>query len=413
MRLGNVNIRTGPSTSYEIITTVTSRDKITRLKKGINNGERWDKVELENGIIGYIFQNYVDEIEQLPDIEDDFVESDEEINISFSDKIIVEGREISGINYNENTVKYVKDNIITDLDIEIVNDKNQILKEDDKVGTDSKILVKRNDEILRKYSIIIYGDSNGDGKINSIDLLVLQRHILEIQKLDEIYQKACNIRKNGGKPTSVDLLLIQRHILGLQQIEQGVQLFNIEENNVKASNTNLETLAIENVLLYPVFDNNITNYDAEVSKDVEKLNILAIPENENAKTEMIGNNNLKEGKNLIKVIITAQDGITKKEININVYKRNSKEEDNYLEKQRQNKQKLENTYETQKVVAQNTQSNRIDKQESKEKRNTLIIICIFIIFIITGIIIGIKISKTNRKALRFAVKFSFLPLAFR
>ena len=403
MRLGNVNIRTGPSTSYEIITTVTSRDKITRLKKGINNGERWDKVELENGIIGYIFQNYVDEIEQLPDIEDDFVESDEEINISFSDKIIVEEREISGINYNENTVKYVKDNIITDLDIEIVNDKNQILKEDDKVGTNSKILVKRNDEILRKYSIIIYGDSNGDGKINSIDLLVLQRHILEIQKLDEIYQKACNIRKNGGKPTSVDLLLIQRHILGLQQIEQGVQLFNIEENNVEASNTNLETLAIENVLLYPVFDNNITNYDAEVSKDVEKLNILAIPENENAKTEIIGNNNLKEGKNLIKVIITAQDGITKKEININVYKRNSKEEDNYLEKQRQNKQKLENTYETQKVVAQNTQSNRIDKQESKEKRNTLIIICIFIIFIITGIIIGIKISKTNRKALRFAV----------
>lgn len=403
MRLGNVNIRTGPSTSYEIITTVTSRDKITRLKKGINNGERWDKVELENGIIGYIFQNYVDEIEQLPDIEDDFVESDEEINISFSDKIIVEEREISGINYNENTVKYVKDNIITDLDIEIVNDKNQILKEDDKVGTNSKILVKRNDEILRKYSIIIYGDSNGDGKINSIDLLVLQRHILEIQKLDEIYQKACNIRKNGGKPTSVDLLLIQRHILGLQQIEQGVQLFNIEENNVEASNTNLETLAIENVLLYPVFDNNITNYDAEVSKDVEKLNILAIPENENAKTEIIGNNNLKEGKNLIKVIITAQDGITKKEININVYKRNSKEEDNYLEKQRQNKQKLENTYETQKVVAQNTQSNIIDKQESKEKRNTLIIICIFIIFIITGIIIGIKISKTNRKALRFAV----------
>ena len=403
MRLGNVNIRTGPSTSYEIITTVTSRDKITRLKKGINNGERWDKVELENGIIGYIFQNYVDEIEQLPDIEDEFVESDEEINISFSDKIIVEEREISGINYNENTVKYVKDNIITDLDIEIVNDKNQILKEDDKVGTNSKILVKRNDEILRKYSIIIYGDSNGDGKINSIDLLVLQRHILEIQKLDEIYQKACNIRKNGGKPTSVDLLLIQRHILGLQQIEQGVQLFNIEENNVKASNTNLETLAIENVLLYPVFDNNITNYDAEVSKDVEKLNILAIPENENAKTEIIGNNNLKEGKNLIKVIITAQDGITKKEFNINVHKRNSKEEGDFLEKQKENKQKLEKTYEAQKVVAQNTQSNRIDKQESKEKRNTLIIICIFIIFIITGIIIGIKISKTNRKALRFAV----------
>ena len=396
MHLGNVNIRTGPSTSYEIITTVTNKDKLIRLKKGINNGESWDKVELENGVIGYIFQKYVDEVEQLPDIEDDFVESDEEININFGNNIIVEGREISGINYNENTVKHIKDSISTDLEIEIVNDKNEILKDDDKVGTNTKILVKRNNEILRKYSIIIYGDSNGDGKINSVDLLVLQRHILEIQKLDTIYQKACNIRKNGGKPTSVDLLLIQRHILGLQQIEQAVKLYNIEDDNIdniEISNTNLETLAIENVLLYPNFDNNIINYEVEISKDIEKLNILAIPENENAKSEIIGNNRLKEGNNNIKIIITAQDGITKKEFNINVHKRNSKEEGDFLEKQKENKQKLEKTYEAQKVVAQNTQYNKSNKQERKEKRTTLIIICIFILFIITGIIVGIKINK--------------------
>ncbi len=396
MHLGNVNIRTGPSTSYEIITTVTNKDKLIRLKKGINNGESWDKVELENGVIGYIFQKYVDEVEQLPDIEDDFVESDEEININFGNNIIVEGREISGINYNENTVKHIKDSISTDLKIEIVNDKNEILKDDDKVGTNTKILVKRNNEILRKYSIIIYGDSNGDGKINSVDLLVLQRHILEIQKLDTIYQKACNIRKNGGKPTSVDLLLIQRHILGLQQIEQAVKLYNIEDDNIdniEISNTNLETLAIENVLLYPNFDNNIINYEVEISKDIEKLNILAIPENENAKSEIIGNNRLKEGNNNIKIIITAQDGITKKEFNINVHKRNSKEEGDFLEKQKENKQKLEKTYEAQKVVAQNTQYNKSNKQERKEKRTTLIIICIFILFIITGIIVGIKINK--------------------
>ena len=396
MRLGNVNIRTGPSTSYEIITTVTNKDKLIRLKKGINNGESWDKVELENGVIGYIFQKYVDEVEQLPDIEDDFVESDEEININFGNNIIVEGREISGINYNENTVKHIKDSISTDLEIEIVNDKNEILKDDDKVGTNTKILVKRNNEILRKYSIIIYGDSNGDGKINSVDLVVLERHILEIQKLDTIYQKACNIRKNGGKPTSVDLLLIQRHILGLQQIEQAVKLYNIEDDNIdniEISNTNLETLAIENVLLYPNFDNNIINYEVEISKDIEKLNILAIPENENAKSEIIGNNRLKEGNNNIKIIITAQDGITKKEFNINVHKRNSKEEGDFLEKQKENKQKLEKTYEAQKVVAQNTQYNKSNKQERKEKRTTLIIICIFILFIITGIIVGIKINK--------------------
>ena len=58
----NVNIRTGPSTSYEVITTVTNPDKMTRIKKGKQQGERWDKVILENGIVGYIFQNYVTEV---------------------------------------------------------------------------------------------------------------------------------------------------------------------------------------------------------------------------------------------------------------------------------------------------------------------------------------------------------------
>ena len=66
----------------------------------------------------------------------------------------------------------------------------------------------------------MYGDVNGDGKINSIDLLVLQRHILEIEVLEEIYKKASIINKTANKPTSVDLLLIQRHILGLQIIQQ-------------------------------------------------------------------------------------------------------------------------------------------------------------------------------------------------
>lgn len=124
----NVNIRSGPKTSYEVITTVSNLEVITRIKKGIQTNGRWDKVKLENGIVGYIYQNYVTEI--------------------------------------------------------------------------------------------LYGDANGDKKINSIDLLVLQRHILGIEKIDKIYQIACNIKKDGKQPSSVDLLLIQRHILGIEGIKQ-------------------------------------------------------------------------------------------------------------------------------------------------------------------------------------------------
>ena len=374
----NVNIRTGPSTSYEIITSVNKQDKMTRIAKGKQSGERWDKVILENGIIGYIFKNYVTEmppvqIERIdvnidnttiqkgerkklqvtiypqeanshkvqyissnPNVatvdnegnitairsgkatitvkaEENNVQNQIEITvyskvtniildqkeiymqvgdtfqinaglepedandksilysssntdvavitengiitakkegstnliasskenpnilaecklyvvrkmddseIYFDSPLKVNSLEVSGIEYDNNKVSDIKEKIKTDLEIQIVNYKNEILQEKDSVGTGSKILVKEDGKLLRKYQIIVYGDANGDGKINSVDLLVIQRHILEIEPLEEIFRKASNINKNGKKPTSIDLLLIQRHILDLQLIEQ-------------------------------------------------------------------------------------------------------------------------------------------------------------------------------------------------
>ena len=374
----NVNVRTGPSTSYEIITTVSNPEELTRIAKGNQSGERWDKVKLDNGIIGYIYQTYLTEVpdkkieridisvdnktilkgekkkidvsiypEDAKNKEIEFISSNPEIltvdsngnitgiasgkatitvkakvgdvkneieinvyskvteiwveqkdinmqiedefkinayvlpedannkNIIFSSKnkeiaevdekgiitaktegeteilikseeneeimesckvnvvrkmadseihfdtsLTVDNLEISGIDYTDNTVKNLKEKITTDLELEFVNNKNEILTESSLLGTGSKILVKENGNILRQYKIILYGDANGDGKINSVDLLVIQRHILEIESIEDIYKKASNIRKNGKNPTSVDLLLIQRHILGLQLIKQ-------------------------------------------------------------------------------------------------------------------------------------------------------------------------------------------------
>lgn len=207
----NVNIRTGPSTSYEIITTVSNPDKMTRIGKGKQSGERWDKVILENGIVGFIYQTYCKE---LP------VREMDDSEISFDNSLNLINLQISGLDHNNNTVEYLKSKISTSLNIEIVNNKNEVLKSSALVGTGSKIQVKENGIILREYTVILYGDANGDGKINSIDLLVLQRYILEIEYLEDIYKIACNINKNGKKPTSIDLLLIQRHILGLKIIEQ-------------------------------------------------------------------------------------------------------------------------------------------------------------------------------------------------
>ena len=292
----NVNLRTGPSTSYEVITMLSKDAKMTRIAKSISNGERWDRVQLENGMVGYIFQTYVTEMpaynkvtginldkeelyisigenlkinayiepsnanntkinfksddEKIATIDENGVitaqkegetiiyaisEENENIKakckitvvrkmqeseVQFTTPLILNNLDVSGIDYNQNTVGDIKNNIISNLEIVIVNSNNEILSDDAIIGTGNKIQVKEDGKILKEYQIIIYGDVNGDGKINSVDLLVLQRHILEIKTLDDIYQKSANIRKNGNKPSSVDLLLIQRHILGLQIIKQ-------------------------------------------------------------------------------------------------------------------------------------------------------------------------------------------------
>ena len=386
-----LNIRSGPATTYESITTVTSKDIMTRIEKGVQNGELWDRVILETGIVGYAFQSYLKEvpavqisqinlsldkttinknettklkIEILPeeakdqkitfsssnpniisvdqngnifgvssgeatitaiaengvkgsitlnvyskveeiklDIEKLTLQEGESYNLKatiypedatnknitfnsenndiatvdqsgkitaikegttkitvtsqesqntknnviqesdsnnliqktvevkvikkltedelkFDESLTIQGNIISGFDHNNITAENIKKYITTIYEIQIENYKGEKIENNQLVGTGSKIKIIKDGEVIAEYIVVLYGDVNGDGKINSVDLLVLQRHILEIQTIDEIFQKAGNINKNGRKPTSVDLLLIQRHILGLQIINQ-------------------------------------------------------------------------------------------------------------------------------------------------------------------------------------------------
>ncbi|MBO5349426.1 MAG: dockerin type I repeat-containing protein [Clostridia bacterium] len=141
--------------------------------------------------------------------------------MKFDESIKVNQNEIFGLNIKENTAEKVKEKIETIYTIQMYDYTGQKLASEDYVGTGCKIrLVDENNIIKMEYDVIVYGDVNGDGKINSIDLLVLQRHILEIEKLKGVFLKAGNINKNGNNPSSLDSLLIQRHILELKFIQQ-------------------------------------------------------------------------------------------------------------------------------------------------------------------------------------------------
>ena len=71
--------------------------------------------------------------------------------------------------------------------------------------------------------------------------------------------------------------------------------------------------------IYPSFQSNIYNYNINVSEEISKLDVYAETENEKATFVIEGNEDLKQGDNLVKIIVTAEDGVTTGEYKINVF----------------------------------------------------------------------------------------------
>ena len=81
--------------------------------------------------------------------------------------------------------------------------------------------------------------------------------------------------------------------------------------STKSSDTDLKDLVIEGTDLSPKFDPDISDYTAKVDGDTDKLDIKATPKNDGSTVEIIGNENLKPGKNTVLVKVTDKNGFTK------------------------------------------------------------------------------------------------------
>ena len=121
---------------------------------------------------------------------------------------------------------------------------------------------------------------------------------------------------------------------------------------------------------------------------------MAIPENEKATVKVEGKENLQIGNNLIKITITAQDGFTKKIIEIEAYRRNKEEENKNKEEQIQNQQKLEEIYEAEKVNTKITEQSQ--EVKNKDTSYMLITIGVITIIFIIGIVFLIKKTRKNK-----------------
>lgn len=92
------------------------------------------------------------------------------------------------------------------------------------------------------------------------------------------------------------------------QIKVNLTMTPTEEEKIKA-NALLKKLSIEG---YDIdFSSDQKKYTLTVPYKEKKIKVLAEAENENAPIEMEGTTSLKVGKNIIKVLVTSEDGSTK------------------------------------------------------------------------------------------------------
>lgn len=75
-----------------------------------------------------------------------------------------------------------------------------------------------------------------------------------------------------------------------------------------SSNKVLKDLVVEDYKLTPDFDPENTKYSLTIKSEDDKLKIKATPQDENAKVEITGNENITVGNTIVKITVTAPDG---------------------------------------------------------------------------------------------------------
>ena len=95
-----------------------------------------------------------------------------------------------------------------------ITDKSDNNKTSGKIATGDKIKINNS-----TFTVIIYGDVNGDGEITILDLSLIQMHLLKKQSLKNAYLVAADASKNNTVDI-LDLSLVQMHLLKKQTISQ-------------------------------------------------------------------------------------------------------------------------------------------------------------------------------------------------
>lgn len=125
-----------------------------------------------------------------------------------SEKYKIENTYISNVKA-KTSVDSFKSNITTNgTEIKIYNKDNKIISGNTNVGTGSKIEIKSGNQ-TKTYTVVVNGDINGDGNIDFVDVVKMNKARLNKTKLNGEYFTAADVN-NDGKIDLRDIVKINK-----------------------------------------------------------------------------------------------------------------------------------------------------------------------------------------------------------
>lgn len=174
-----------------------------------NNTNKEVEVNLNNGLNTITIKDYVIKITRLnPNL--DYILNN--IGIRYNEKYI------SGINVGTSITSLI--NNVTNINnsaITIIKDSKGNKKEGT-FATGDIVNIKSGSE-EKEYQILIYGDINGDGKIDKLDALAILREYYNYANYEGVYKEASDINRDG-KIDKLDVLAVLRDYYGYAKINQ-------------------------------------------------------------------------------------------------------------------------------------------------------------------------------------------------
>lgn len=127
------------------------------------------------------------------------------------------GETISGISASTSIseLKGTIESIAGSNTVQVKNASGNVVT-DGNIGTGYKITIK-NANTNETLTAIVKGDTSGDGEVNALDLLQVQKKILGTYTLSGVYDTAGDT-SGDGEINALDLLQVQKSILGTYQI---------------------------------------------------------------------------------------------------------------------------------------------------------------------------------------------------